>query len=107
MKLWIDDIRPAPDGYVWCTTVNEAILVIDNISRLQSIIFTKNLPVIELIDTDHDAGNNACFGGDYINVLNWLEKQNLSYPIRIHSMNVVGVENMRRIIQKNGWKEIK
>ena len=22
MKLWIDDIRPAPDGYVWCTSVN-------------------------------------------------------------------------------------
>ena len=25
----------------------------------------------------------------------------------IHSMNPVGVENMRRIIQKNGWREIR
>ena len=24
MKLWIDDVRPAPEGYVWCKTVNEA-----------------------------------------------------------------------------------
>ena len=24
MKLWIDDVRPAPEGYVWCKSVNEA-----------------------------------------------------------------------------------
>ena len=24
MKLWVDDIRPAPNGYVWCKSVNEA-----------------------------------------------------------------------------------
>ena len=24
MKLWIDDIRPAPDRYVWCKSVNQA-----------------------------------------------------------------------------------
>ena len=25
MKLWIDDVRPAPKGYVWCNSVNDAI----------------------------------------------------------------------------------
>ena len=24
MKLWIDDVRPAPEGYEWCKSVNEA-----------------------------------------------------------------------------------
>lgn len=24
MKLWINDVRPAPEGYVWCKSVNEA-----------------------------------------------------------------------------------
>ena len=24
MKLWIDDVRPAPKGYVWCKSVDEA-----------------------------------------------------------------------------------
>ena len=24
MKLWLDDLRPAPEGYMWCKTVNEA-----------------------------------------------------------------------------------
>ena len=62
---------------------------------------------IELIDCDHDAGDFACNGGDYIKLLDWLESTGRNYPIRIHSMNVVGRENMRRIIQKNGWVEIK
>lgn len=107
MKIWVDDIRPAPEGYVWCTTTNEAELVILCINRIHDIEKTENLPDIELIDLDHDAGDCASAGGDYINILNWLEKQCFNYPIHIHSMNPVGVENMRRIIQKNGWKEIK
>ena len=45
MKLWIDDIRPAPDGYIWCKSVNETIAIIENNSD------------ISLIDIDHDAGD--------------------------------------------------
>lgn len=56
---------------------------------------------------DHDAGEYASKGGDYIKLLDWLEGTKRNYPIHIHSMNPVGVENMRRIIQKNSWKEVK
>lgn len=28
MKIWLDDIRPAPNGYVHCHSVNEAIELI-------------------------------------------------------------------------------
>jgi hypothetical protein len=98
MKLWIDDIRPAPEGYEWCSTVNIAIAAIE---------MWEDLPgSIELIDMDHDAGDFACDGGDYIRLLDWLEETGRNYPIRIHSANPVGVENMRRIIQRNGWKEV-
>lgn len=62
---------------------------------------------VELIDLDHDAGDYACEGGDYIRLLDWLEETKRNYPIRIHSKNVVGVENMRRIIRRNGWTEVK
>ena len=62
---------------------------------------------IELIDIDHDAGNYACDGGDYIKLLDWLEETGRNYPIRIHSMNPVGVANMRAIIQRNGWTEVR
>lgn len=98
MKLWIDDVRPAPEGYIWAKSVNQARL--DIIDREDTIPF-------ELIDIDHDAGEFASDGGDYIRILDWLEETERSYPIRIHSMNPVGVENMRRIIQRNGWTEVK
>ena len=62
---------------------------------------------IDVIDLDHDAGDYAYDGGDYIKLLDWLEETERNYPIRIHSMNPVGVENMRRIIRRNGWTEVK
>ena len=101
MKLWIDDVRAAPTGYEWVKTVDQAKMVIDINERLVGT------SVIKLIDIDHDAGDYASDGGDYIKLLDWLEETGRNYPIRIHSMNPVGVENMRRIIQRNGWKEIK
>lgn len=58
------------------------------------------------LSVDHDAGDHATDGGDYIKLLDWLEETGRNYPIRIHSMNLVGRENMRAIIQRNGWKEI-
>ena len=100
MKLWIDDVRPAPKGYYWVRSVNEAKRVICD------PFVCKNHP-ITLIDMDHDAGIFAYQGGDYIKLLDWLEETGRNYPIRIHSMNPVGVANMRAIIQRNGWKEIK
>ena len=99
MKLWIDDVRPAPNGYVWCVSVGQAKQVIHS-NELRH-------ETIELIDIYHDAGDYAFDGGDYIKLLDWLEETGRNYPIRIHSMNPVGVENMRRIIQRNGWKEVK
>ena len=107
MKLWVDDVRLAPEGYVWCKTVNEAKTVITCVDAMNNIEMKDNLPFIELIDIDHDAGDCARFGGDYIRLLDWIEGNEMNYPIRIHSMNPVGVENMRRIIERNGWTEVK
>jgi len=94
LRLWIDDVRKAPYGYVWLKSVNSAIDFIE-----------KNVNDIELIDIDHDAGDYYSDGGDYIKILDYLEFMRLSYPIHIHSMNPVGVQNMRNIINKNGWIE--
>ena len=127
MKLWVDDVREAPEGYVWCKSVEETKTLIEITEEESSEFYNKAMSAlkshrqekfnmymtfckrrdIELIDVDHDAGDYVSDGGDYIKLLDWLEETGRSYPIRIHSQNVVGVENMRRIIERNGWREIR
>lgn len=104
MKLWVDDVRPAPEGYVWCKSVNEAKRKIYS-SKATAVYMDgrSNGYKIELIDIDHDAGEYASDGGDYIKLLDWLEKTGRNYPIHIHSMNVVGKMNMEAICRRNGW----
>lgn len=110
-RIWIDDMRQAPDGYIWCKSVRDA----------KETIFTcvaaynsgNNDFAIDLIDLDHDAGDFACDGGDYIAVLDFLTRyrdemriKDMETVFRIHSMNVVGRQNMIRIIERNGWRLI-
>ena len=106
MKLWVDDVREAPQGYRWVRSVYEAKVAIRNSETMLKASGGKVYYQIELIDIDHDAGDFASDGGDYIKLLDWLEETGRSYPIRIHSMNPVGRENMRAIIRRNGWPEV-
>lgn len=102
MKLWIDDVRPAPsDEYIHIYTVEGAIKYI-----------TQFKDEITLISLDHDAGKFYIFGGDYIEILIWMEEKqfidnwDFSHMVfEIHSGNPVGVQNMRRIIKHCGWTE--
>ena len=116
MKIWIDDCRPAPEDYISVCSVNDAKAFIEKLeSGHEEIGIDDNgypcikrwVFEIELIDVDHDAGIYADEGGDYIKLLDWLEETGRNYPIRIHSQNPVGVANMRAIIERNGWKEVK
>ena len=103
MKLWVDDVRQPPsDEWVWIKTVKMAKTIIHHYEhQYQDDTIT--------IDLDHDAGDFSKDGGDYIEILNWLEREGIvdtGYFFHIHSMNPVGVQNMRAIIQHNGWREI-
>ena len=103
MNIYIDDVRPAPEGYILCRSTNEALRVI-----------VTNIDKIKVIDLDHDMGDAP--GGDAIKVLQELERKSSRNKefrdsvkkilFKLHSMNPVGVENMRAIIQKNGWVEV-
>lgn len=106
MKLWIDDVRPAPLGFRWCKSVNEAIRAIEDHEIMWRASGFKSVYKIEVIDIDHDAGDFAVDGGDFIKLLDWLEGTGRNYPIHIHSMNPVGVQNMRTIICRNEWLEV-
>ncbi len=94
IRIWLDDLRPAPQGYIWCHSVNEA---------KQLILSLNGNTRIAVIDCDHDLGDYAYDGGDGIKLLDWLAENEWYYPIALHTMNPVGRENMRRLIHRY-WK---
>lgn len=104
IMLWIDDIRDPKDyGYrdcddmivIWCKSVYDAIAAYDSLGRY-----------VKYISLDHDAGDYARAGGDYIKFLDWFERnhQEKFTGVRwsVHSFNPVGVQNMKAILKKNG-----
>ena len=109
MKIWLDDIRTPDyneDDYVWIKSVKRAI-------ELISLTIKRGFDV-EKISLDHDMGDT--FGGDAIGILQELERlshrkedfaavvKNITF--KIHTANPVGAQNMRDIIQYNGWREV-
>ena len=105
MKLWVDTI-PAPNGYEWAKSVNQA---------KHKIVFNENIykynPLycddckIELIDIGSDAGEYASQGGNYIKLLEWLVKTERAYLINLHSKDSESVNTMRTIISSGCCKE--
>ena len=77
MKIWVDDVRPAPEGYVWCKSTNDTIRLIQlSNSRIEELMerghnafLARDVKArtacyqhakkwdIELIDLDHDSGD--------------------------------------------------
>ncbi len=92
MKIWLDDLRPAPAGYVWARSVNEAIALVEKAEAEGD--------VVELLDLDHDLGDYFSDGGDAIKILDYLAERGTFYPIRIHTANPVGRANMERMINR-------
>ena len=93
MKLWVDDIRPAPDGFIWCKSINQTKAAITAYEHQYSC---DNI----LIDLDNDAA-------DYFKIFDWLEEKNIvdtGYFFKIHSKNPVGIMKMEDIIRHNGWR---
>lgn len=95
MKIWLDDIRPAPVGFTLAHSVNEAIALIEKAER--------DGTGIELIDCDHDLGDYFPDGGDGIKLLDWLCERQTFYPIALHTANPVGRDNMSRLIKRH-WR---
>ena len=116
LKLWIDDVRKPDESWYWVKSVNEAKDYINSyIHKLNFMKTHKNAKEIMevydeiLIDLDHDAGDYVNDGGDYIKLLDWLEFLNIvddSFYFHIHSMNPVGMQNMKNIIDHNNWNYV-
>ncbi len=90
VKLWLDDVRPAPEGWILVRTAHEAI------AALQAGGVTH-------ISLDHDLGDDDAFGTGY-DVACWIEEavalRGFVPPeIAVHSANVVGRARMARAIE--------
>ena len=96
MKIWLDDLRPAPWGYESARSVNEAKTLIREAER--------NGIEIEVLDLDHDLGDFASQGGDAIKILDWLAERETLYPVEIHTANPVGRANMESVLARY-WGE--
>ncbi len=92
VKIWVDDIRPVPQGYEGTKSVEETVALIEEIEEAGG--------EIELLDLDHDLGDYAQFGGDAIKILDYLAERETYYPIEIHTANPVGRANMERMIER-------
>ena len=98
IKIWLDDVREAPEGYCHCHSVNETMKKI--------IECEKEYAVIDEINCDHDLGDYASDGGDGIKLIDWLAERKTHYPVKLHTMNPVGRENMQREIDRY-WNKTK
>jgi len=91
MKLWLDDLRPAPVGWTGVHSVNDAVaLVVLSVSPWDAA------------SLDHDLGNYSFDGGDGWNFVLWMIKSGRwpnSKPV-VHSMNPVGRLRMVQDIDK-------
>ena len=93
-------------GFIHFYTVNDCISYIRRIYKQGVTDFYLSL--------DHDAGEEYFQqGGDYINILRYLEDmrrmghiRHMRVKVHFHSMNPVGIENMRAIVKANrDWME--
>lgn len=92
VKIYLDDLRETPTGYTRTYSVNETKKLIEQLEA-------NNITIAE-INLDHDLGDFVSDGGDAIKLLDWLVERKTFYPVSFHTMNVVGRENMQRIIER-------
>ena len=87
MRLWIDDERPAPDGWVHARNRNEAVGIINTwFDQIKEISF------------DHDLGEGKT-GYDVATTLEAMVEQTGKCPmvLHVHSANPVGVKNIQAV----------
>lgn len=100
MKIWLDDVRDAPDDWVWVKSCDAAIDALTmNAGRVTDISLDHDLGIVDdglAFDTDAQTGYDvAC----------WLERQavdgnwmHVPDNLFVHSANPVGRKNIQAAI---------
>ena len=86
MKLYVDDVRDAPDGWVLCREAAEALEFLEDGD-------------IANLSLDHDLGEFSLFSG--YDIAKWIvEHDTWPHHIYCHSMNPVGRENILALLER-------
>lgn len=102
VKLWHDDVRPAPEGWVWATNNKSAQMILE-------------VRAVSECSLDHDLGaeGSSIFtkgsspDGTGYDLVKWMiENDCVPQKITIHSWNVVGAERMAKALQDAGHSPI-
>lgn len=102
MKLWLDDIRTPPSNeWYWARTADHAI------ERLRSGVVTECSLDHDLADSHYamSTGYSNAYGlpreKTGLDVVKWMAEHNV-WPeiVKVHSMNPVGAEAMRKMIAR-------
>lgn len=90
VKIFLDDVRPCPEGWLLAKTADECIELLAKYSGY-----------VEALSLDHDLGEEE--NGTGYDVVKWIES-NVAYNsdvfvppsvITVHSANPVGIKNMQ------------
>lgn len=105
ISLWLDDVRPAPEGWVHVTTVHEAIVLIKQ-GKVARASLDHDLGLCSPCQARSDDGsrrrprNCQCMTGYKLCL--WMAENNKwpdEKPV-VHSANPVGAFAMRAIIDR-------
>lgn len=101
LYLYLDDIRTANT----CFGFGQSCQVKSVNQAKFYIVEAINSGITEIwFDLDHDLGDYAMDGGDAIKLIDWLVEEfhdkDMNFKFHFHSMNPVGVQNMKKAIEK-------
>ena len=93
LKLWLDDERPAPEGWHHARSVNEAI----------HLVRSHTGHGWEIASLDNDLGRFTEDGGEGYRFVDWMEANDRwpLHPPTVHSMNPVRSRYMRQVISRS------
>lgn len=105
MNLWLDDVRPAPEGYEWAQDAHAAIWLLELAVKMEERL--------EMVSLDHDLGADP-LDGIYARgnsedcgclVVDWIVQNtpSIRYPIRIHSWNGEEARKMAANLNDAGY----
>ena len=116
-NLWLDDMRPAPEGYIWAKTVDQAKAVLANASIVKCSLdhdlgvcteCSEGLTPEEwLIKHEYKSMPHCSHFGTGYDLVCWMEENDvwsIEKPV-VHSMNPVGRMRMQMVIDKKWSKK--